>query len=217
MKGHGAVPKEIKYKDGDKHAHLLEASTTDKVLVFATNGRFYTLGGDKLPSGRGFGDPIRLMIDMPNEADIVDILIYKPNEKYIVASSDGRGFVIKSEDLLAQTKTGKQILNVSGNVEASLCVSIVDGADHVATIGQNRKILAFPLDEIPEMGRGKGVILQKYKDGGISDLKAFNLEQGLSYRYGAGETIVDDIMPWLGKRAQAGRMPPNGFPRNNKF
>jgi topoisomerase-4 subunit A len=217
MKGHGAVPKEIKYKDGDKHAHLLEASTTDKVLVFATNGRFYTLGGDKLPSGRGFGDPIRLMIDMPNEADIVDILIYKPNEKYIVASSDGRGFVIKSEDLLAQTKTGKQRLNVSGNVEASLCVSIVDGADHVATIGQNRKILAFPLDEIPEMGRGKGVILQKYKDGGISDLKAFNLEQGLSYRYGAGETIVDDIMPWLGKRAQAGRMPPNGFPRNNKF
>ena len=217
MKGHGAVPKEIKYKDGDKHAHLLEASTTDKVLIFATNGRFYTLGGDKLPSGRGFGDPIRLMIDMPNEADIVDILIYKPNEKYIVASSDGRGFVIKSEDLLAQTKTGKQILNVSGNVEASLCVSIVDGADHVATIGQNRKILAFPLGEIPEMGRGKGVILQKYKDGGISDLKAFNLEQGLSYKYGAGETIVDDLMPWLGKRAQAGRMPPNGFPRNNKF
>jgi topoisomerase-4 subunit A len=217
MKGHGAVPKEIKYKDGDKHAHLLEASTTDKVLIFATNGRFYTLGGDKLPSGRGFGDPIRLMIDMPNEADIVDILIYKPNEKYIVASSDGRGFVIKSEDLLSQTKTGKQILNVSGNVEASLCVSIVDGADHVATIGQNRKILAFPIDEIPEMGRGKGVILQKYKDGGISDLKAFNLEQGLSYKYGAGETIVDDLMPWLGKRAQAGRMPPNGFPRNNKF
>ncbi|MBL4589635.1 MAG: DNA topoisomerase IV subunit A [Alphaproteobacteria bacterium] len=217
MKGHGAVPKDIKYKDGDKHGHVLEAYTTDKILIFATNGRFYTLGGDKLPSGRGFGDPVRLVVDLPNEADIVDILVYKPEEKFLVASSDGRGFVVKSEDLLAQTKTGKQILNVSGNVEALLCVKICDDADYVATIGQNRKILTFPLNEVPEMGRGKGVTLQKYKDGGISDLKTFVLEDGLSYKYGTGETVVEDLMPWLGKRAQAGRMPPNGFPRNNKF
>ncbi|MGB1076701.1 MAG: DNA topoisomerase IV subunit A [Bdellovibrionales bacterium] len=217
MKGHGANPEEIKYKDGDKHGHVLEAYTTDKILILATNGRFYTLGGDKLPSGRGFGEPVRLIIDLPNEADIVDILIYNTEEKFLVASSDGRGFIVKSEDLLAQTKTGKQVLNVSGNVEASLCVKINDEDDYVATIGQNRKLLAFPLDEIPEMGRGKGVILQKYKDGGVSDVKTFKLEQGLSYKYGTGETVVEDLMPWLGKRAQAGRMPPNGFPRNNKF
>lgn len=217
MKGHGVKADDIKYKDGDKQGHVIESMTTDKLLVLATNGRFYTLGGDKLPSGRGFGEPIRLMLDLPNEADIVDVFVYQPDQKYIVASSDGRGFIVKSEDLLAQTKSGKQVLNVSGKVEAHLCKHIEDDADYVATIGENRKILAFPLDEIPEMGRGKGVILQKFKDGGLSDLKTFNLEQGLSYKYGTGETTVEDLMPWLGKRAQAGRMPPNGFPRNNKF
>ncbi len=217
MKGHGISKKDIKYKDGDKQGHLLETYTTEKILLLATNGRFYTLGGDKLPSGRGFGDPVRLMVDLPNEADIVDVLLYKPNERFLIASSDGRGFIVKSEDLLAQTKTGKQVLNVSGKVESSLCIEIKEDADSVAVMGQNRKLLVFALNEIPEMGRGKGVILQKYKDGGISDLKSFKMEQGLSYRYGAGETIVDDLLPWVGKRAQAGRLPPNGFPRNNKF
>ncbi len=217
MKGHGVKAKDIKYKDGDRHGHVLEAYTTDKILLLASNGRVYTLAGDKLPSGRGFGDPVRLVIDLPNDADIVDVILYKSVDKFLIASSDGRGFVVKAEDLLAQTKTGKQVLNVSGQVEAVLCVRLEEKADHVATIGKNRKLLAFPLTEVPEMGRGKGVILQKYKDGGISDLKTFTLEQGLSYKYGAGETTVDDLMPWLGKRAQAGRLPPNGFPRNNKF
>lgn len=217
MKGHGVVAKDVRYKDGDKEKFVLEAQTTDKIILFATNGRFYTLPADKLPPGRGFGEPVRLMVDLPNEADLVDVFVFKPEDKMLVASSDGRGFIVKSEDVFAQTRSGKQILNVSGKVEASLCVPLQEGDNMVAVIGDNRKMLAFELQEIPEMSRGKGVILQKYKDGGISDAKTFTKEDGLSYKYASGETKVEDLTPWLGKRAQAGRMPPNGFPRNNKF
>ncbi len=217
MKGHGQKAADLKYKDGDKGRFVLEAQTTDKLLVFGTNGRFYTVGCDKLPPGRGFGEPLRLMVDLPNDADIAELMVFQPGTKLLVASDDGRGFVVKADDVLAQTKQGKQVLNVSGRVEAKICYVLNAADDHVATIGENRKMLVFPLEEMPEMGRGKGVILQKFKDGGLADAKTFNLEQGLSYRYGSGETIVDDITPWLGKRAQAGRMPPNGFPRNNKF
>ncbi len=217
MKGHGVVAKDVRYKDGDKEKFVLEAQTTDKIILFATNGRFYTLPADKLPPGRGFGEPVRLMVDLPNEADLVDVFVFKPEDKMLVASSDGRGFIVKSEDVFAQTRSGKQILNVSDKVEASLCVPLQEGDNMVAVIGDNRKMLAFELQEIPEMSRGKGVILQKYKDGGISDAKTFTKEDGLSYKYASGETKVEDLTPWLGKRAQAGRMPPNGFPRNNKF
>ena len=157
------------------------------------------------------------MVDLPNEADLIDVFVYQPDQKMLIASSDGRGFIVKSEDLLAQTRNGKQVLNVSGKVEAALCAPISEGDDMVAVIGENRKMLAFPLEEMPEMSRGKGVIIQKYKDGGISDIKTFNMDEGLSYKYGSGETTVDDLTPWLGKRASAGRLPPNGFPRNTKF
>ncbi len=217
MKGHGHKASEIKYKDGDRGQFVIEAQTTDKLVVFATNGRFYTLGCDKLPSGRGFGEPVRIMIDVPNDADIVDMRVHKPGQKMLVASTDGRGFTVNADDVLAQTKTGKQVLNVSGKVEAVLCRYVEDGDDHVAVIGKNRKMLVFPLDELPEMSKGKGVILQKFKDGGLCDAKTFNLEEGLSYKYGAGSTVVDDIAPWIGKRAAAGRLPPNGFPKNNRF
>lgn len=217
MKGHNVTAEDIKYKDGDKEKFILEIQTTDKILLFASNGRFYTLNGDKLPSGRGYGEPVRLMVDLPNEAELVDMFIYREGNKRLIIASDGRGFIVKSDDLLAQTRTGKQILNVSGKVKASLCVPMPEGSDMLATIGENRKMLAFPLEEIPEMSRGKGVILQKYKDGGISDAKAFSMEEGLSYKYASGETTVEDLTPWIGKRAQTGRMPPNGFPRDNKF
>ncbi|MEM6781281.1 MAG: DNA gyrase C-terminal beta-propeller domain-containing protein, partial [Pseudomonadota bacterium] len=135
----------------------------------------------------------------------------------VVASDDGRGFIVAMSDVLAQTKGGKQILNVKGSVEAKLCYPIEEGDDHLAVIGQNRKMIVFELSEVPEMTKGKGVILQKYKDGGLSDLKTFKWENGLSYKYGAGETVVEDLNPWVGNRAQAGRLPPNGFPKSNKF
>ncbi len=217
MKNHGHNPKDFKYKDGDRGAFVVEAQTTDKILVFGSNGRFYTLAGDKLPPGRGFGEPIRLMVDLPNDADIVDVEVFDPDAKMVVAADDGRGFIVKMEDVLAQTKNGKQILNVSGKVEAKLCRRLEEGHDHIAVIGRNRKMLVFALEELPEMSKGRGVILQKYKDGGLSDLKTFKWEDGLSYKYGTGETFVDDLNPWVGERAQAGRLPPNGFPKSNRF
>lgn len=217
FKGHGHNPKDIKYKDGDKGKFVIEGQTTDKLLVLGTNGRFYTIGCDKLPSGRGFGEPLRLMADLPNDADITELKIYEPEGKLIVASDGGHGFIVAEKEVLAQTRNGKQVLNVSGKAAAKLCVKLPADADHIATIGTNRKMLVFEVSEMPEMSRGKGVIIQRIKDGKLSDIKPFNMEQGLSFKYGAGETVVDDIQPWVGKRAQAGRLPPNGFPQKNKF
>lgn len=217
LKGHGHNGADIKYKDGDRGQFMIEAQTTDKLVVFATNGRFYTLGCDKLPAGRGFGEPLRIMVDIPNDANVMMMTLHQPERKMLLASTDGRGFVVNSNDILAQTKTGKQVLNVSGKVEAAICRYMDDGDDHVAVIGKNRKMLVFPLSDVPEMSKGKGVILQKFKDGKLSDAKSFNLEQGLSYKYGSGSTTVDDITPWIGKRASAGRLPPNGFPKSNRF
>ncbi len=217
MKGHGHDPKDFKYKDGDRGRFAIEVQTTDKLLVFGTNGRFYTLGCDRLPPGRGFGEPLRLSIDLPNDADIAEIMVYQPGQRILVASTSGHGFAVRAEDVLAQTKNGKQILNVSGKVEAKLCTYIEPDHDHIAVIGKNRKMLVFALGDVPEMSRGKGVILQKYKDGGLSDAKTFNWAEGLMYKYASGETMVDDLNPWLGVRAQAGRLPPNGFPKSNKF
>ncbi len=217
MKGHGISSGDIRYKEGDTGRFVIEAQTTDKLLVLGTNGRFYTLGCDRLPAGRGFGEPLRIMVDLPNDADIAVMDIYRPQTRLLVASDDGRGFVVSSDDVLAQTRQGKQVLNVGGGTEALASYLVGEGDDHVAVIGDNRKLLIFPLAELPEMARGKGVMLQKYKDGGLSDIKTFRMERGLSFKYGSGETIIIDLSPWLGKRAQAGRMPPNGFPKNNKF
>jgi topoisomerase-4 subunit A len=217
MKNHGHNAKDIKYKDGDKARFALELQTTDKALVLGTNGRFYTLSCDSLPAGRGFGEPIRLMIDLPDDADIVSIIPFDPEQRILLASSDGRGFITSHKDVQAQTKSGKQILNVSGKAKAALCYPIAEGDDYMAVIGQNRKMLVFPMDELPVMGKGKGVILQRYKDGGVSDVKTFNKETGLSFKYGTGETVVEDLTAWIGRRAGAGRLPPNGFPKNNKF
>jgi topoisomerase IV subunit A len=214
-KGHVDLTAEVKYKEGDHGKYVLHAETTDKILLFATNGRFYTISCDKLPGGRGFGEPVRLMIDLGNEHDIVGLFLFKPEMKFLAASSSGRGFIVKSEDVMAQTKGGKQILNVKGEDEAA-AICIVEG-DSVAVIGENRKLLLFPLDEIPEMTRGRGVILQRYKDGGLGDVKTFTKKEGLSWKTGDKTRTETDLMAWQGKRAQAGRLPPKGFSRTNKF
>ena len=216
MKGHVALDTEFKFKDGDEGAFALHAETTDKVLVFGSNGRFYTLLGANLPGGRGMGEPVRLMVDLPNEAQILDLFVHRPGTKMIVASSDGDGFIVPSDELLAQTRTGKQVLNLRDGARALVCRTV--SGDHVATVGENRKMLVFPLSELPEMGRGKGVRLQKFKDGGLSDLTTLTLAEGLSWKDPAGRTRHEpDLTEWLAKRAAAGRMAPRGFPRDNRF
>ncbi len=215
MKGHLGPDSDIKYKEGDGPRFAFHAQTTDKILVFATNGRFYTIGADKLPGGRGHGEPLRLQLDLGNEHEVVDIFAFNAERRLLVASSDGRGFVVEEKDVVAQTRGGKQILNVAGGTEAACCQP-VEG-DHVAVIGENRKLLVFPLAEMPEMTRGRGVILQKYRDGGLSDVKVFSLEAGLTWRSGERTRTQTDLLEWIGKRAQAGRLPPAGFPRSNKF
>jgi topoisomerase-4 subunit A len=216
-KGHledGAIA-DVKYKEGDRGRFAIRAETTDKILLFATNGRFYTLAGDKLPGGRGFGEPVRLMIELGNEHAIVAAFVYKPGEQFLLASSAGRGFIVKSDDVFAQTRGGKQALNVSGDEEAAVCAR-VEG-DTVAVIGDNRKLLLFPLKEVPEMARGRGVILQRYKDGGLADLKTFNYKEGLTWQQGERTRTETDLKDWKGERAQAGRLPPKGFNKVNKF
>lgn len=219
MRGHietdAAARAAVKYKEGDEERFALNAETTDKILLFASNGRFYTLGADKLPGGRTLGEPVRLMIDLPAEADIVGLVKYQADQKFLVAASDGKGFVVKAEDVYAQTKNGKQVLNVDAPVRG-IAFALATG-DHVAVIGTNRKLLIFPLDQLPEMARGRGVTLQKYKDGELSDVKVFTLKEGLTWKSGERDRTETDLRGWLGERAQAGKLPPNGFARSNKF
>lgn len=218
MRGHIADFKTLNFKDGDKLKFAIHAETTDKLLIMSTLGRFYTLGADKLPGGRGHGEPIRVMVDMEPGVDIAHFFVHKPGRKLLLASTDGRGFVTSEDGLIANTRKGKQVLNVTAPNEAKLCID-AEG-DQVAVIGENRKLLVFPLEALPEMGRGRGVMLQRYKDGGISDVRVFKAEEGMSWNDSSGRTYtrsMEDLKEWLGDRAQAGRMPPNGFPRSNKF
>ena len=214
-KGHLTETADLKYKDGDRSRFVFHAHTTDKILMFATNGRFYTLSGDKLPGGRGHGDPVRLMIDLTNDQDIVALFVHRPGEKVVVASSDGRGFIVPEDDVIAQTKNGKQVLNVGEGTEAQACAPVA--GDTLAVVGENRKIIIFSLAELPEMTRGRGVKLQSYKDGGLADLTTFTLKEGLPWKTGAGVRTETDIKAYVGKRSQAGRMAMRGFPRNNRF
>ncbi len=216
MKGHVEDASDAKYKEGDRARFALHAMTTDKLLVFATNGRFYTLGVDKLPGGRGFGEPLRLMIDLPNDQDVVALMVHQPGRRLVVASGDGRGFIVPEDEVIAQTKNGKQVLNLATGVEAVACAPAA--GDSVAVIGENRKLLVFPIEELPEMTRGRGVILQRYKDGGLSDIKTFTLDEGLTWQQGPGRVRTEtELTAWLGKRSQAGRLPPHGFTKSNKF
>ena len=216
MTGHIDLGRELKFKDGDGPRIIFHAETTDRLLVFGSNGRFYTVSASNLPGGRGMGEPLRLMVDLPNEAEIVSIFTHQPGRKLLVASSAGDGFVVAEEDVVAQTRSGKQVLNVRGETRALVCKPVT--GDSVAVVGENRKVLVFGLDELPEMGRGKGVRLQKYKDGGLSDVTTFSRAEGLSWLDPAGRTRTEtDLEEWTGKRASAGRMAPRGFPRDNKF
>ena len=218
MKGHIALDQELKFKDGDGPRHIFHAETTDRLLIFGSNGRFYTLSAASLPGGRGMGEPVRLIVDLPNEAEITALFIHRPGAKLLVASSAGDGFVVPEDEVVAQTRAGKQVLNVKGDVRARVCRP-VEG-DHVAAVGENRKLLVFPVADLPEMGRGKGVRLQKYKDGGLSDARTFVLADGLSWLDPAARTRTvteADLAEWQGARASAGRMAPRGFPQNNKF
>jgi topoisomerase IV subunit A len=216
LKGHVDLSTEQKFKDGDGPRFAFHAETTDKILLVGANGRFYTLIGVNLPGGRGMGEPVRLMVDLPNDSEIVDLQIFRPGEKLLVASTAGDGFVVASDEVLAQTKAGKQVLSLGAGVKTALCRKAV--GDHVAVVGDNRKVLVFPLAELPEMAKGKGVRLQKYKDGGLSDAIAFVLSAGLSWKDPAGRTRTEpDLAEWIGARATAGRMAPRGFPRDNKF
>ncbi|MCH1464772.1 MAG: DNA topoisomerase IV subunit A [Alphaproteobacteria bacterium] len=215
MKGHLDLEGSFKFKDGDGPAFALHAETTDKLLLLAQNGRFYTLSCDRLPKGRGFGEPINLMIDMPADTPLVK-LMKVTDGRLLIAASTGHGLVIDMKAAMAQTRSGKQVLNLSGGAKAVACCP-ADG-DHVAVVGQNRRLLIFKLDEVPEMQRGKGVILQRYKDGELSDVKVFTLANGLSWQMGGGRTRTEtDLLAWQGKRGAAGKLPPNGFPRPARF
>src|SRR6476646_2799380 len=222
MKGHLALEQvaDLKWREGDEPFIHFHAQTTDRLALFASNGRVYTLAGDKLPSARGFGEPVRLFVDLDAEVDIVELLITRPDMKILVASSDGKGFVTSGEATLAETRKGKQLVNTRPGARVAVVRAIPDEADAVAVVGENRKMVVFPLSELPELGRGQGVTLQRYRDGGLSDAIAFRLQDGLSWVLG-GETgrvrTEADLGPWRAARGAAGRMPPIGFPRNNRF
>jgi topoisomerase-4 subunit A len=206
----------FKADDGPKFAFAAE--TTSKCLVFASNGRFYTLDAAKLPGGRGHGEPVRLFIDLEQEAELVAVFRHQGGRKFLLASAQGRGFVVPEDECLANTRKGKQALNVAPP-DAARAIAIVEG-ELVAAIGENRKMVIFPLEQVPEMARGRGVRLQRYRDGGLSDVKTFGVEQGLSWTDTAGRAFsltLKELADWRGNRADAGRLAPKGFPRSNTF
>jgi topoisomerase-4 subunit A len=192
--------------------------TTDKLLLLASNGKVFTLPADQLPGGRGHGEPVRLMVDLEENHTFVEAFVHRPGRKLLVAATSGHGFVVPEDEMVAMTRKGKQVLNLTEPEEACCCAP-AEG-DMVATIGENRKLLVFPLAEVPEMARGKGVRLQRYKDGVLSDVRVFQRGEGLSWLDSAGRTFtlpVTELGDWLGQRAQAGRLAPRGFPKSNRF
>jgi topoisomerase-4 subunit A len=218
LKGHLQDYSTLQFKEGDNFKVAFHAQTTDKVIVFTTGGKAFTLGADKLPGGRGHGEPLRIMVDMETDQDVLTAFTLDTSRKLLVSSHQGYGFIVPEAELVANTRKGKQILNVGMPDEAKLIVQTK--GDHVAVIGENRKMLVFPLTQLPEMNRGKGVRLQRYKDGGISDVKTFALEEGLSWDDSAGRNFTrskDELLEWMGDRASAGRTVPKGFPRSGKF
>ncbi|NSY16848.1 DNA topoisomerase IV subunit A [Neorhizobium sp. AL 9.2.2] len=218
LKGHVTDTSGLVFKEGDGPKIAFTAQTTDKLLLVTTGGKAYTLGADKLPGGRGHGEPIRIIVDMENDQDILTAFVHDASRKMVIASTAGYGFVIAESEMVANTRKGKQVMNVSMPDEAKLVVQVK--GDHVAIVGENRKMLVFPLDQLPEMTRGKGVRLQRYKDGGISDIKCFAIDAGLAWEDSAGRAFnrsKDELLEWMGDRASAGRTVPKGFPRSGKF
>lgn len=214
-KGHNPLNEEFKFKDDDSLLMAIHAQTTDKIILFDTSGKFFNIQGSEIPSGRGFGQPLRLMVDLGNNDNICDMFVFEPKASYLIASNNGRGFVVDENHLLAQTRNGRKIMNLADGETAVFCKKIT--GDMVAVIGDNRKLLIFKMEEIPTMARGRGVTLQKYKDGGLSDIQIFNEADGFSYNRAGGTKTETDLLSWLGHRAQVGKLAPFGFPKNNKF
>ncbi|AOG12371.1 MAG: DNA topoisomerase IV subunit A [Alphaproteobacteria bacterium] len=218
LKGHISETSSLTFKEGDGLKVAFPAQTTDKILLVTTGGKVYTLGGDKLPGGRGHGEPLRIMVDMENDQDVLTAFVHDASRKLIFVSTAGNGFIVPEGEVVANTRKGKQVMNVGMPDEAKLVVPV--SGDHLAVVGENRKLVVFPLTQIPEMTRGKGVRLQRYKDGGISDVKFFAIADGLTWADSAGRTFTktkDELVEWQGDRASAGRLVPKGFPRSGKF
>jgi topoisomerase-4 subunit A len=219
LKGHQDDLSKLDFKQGDGLKRALKASTTDKIILLATNGKFFTLEANALPGGRGHGEPVRLMIDLEENNDFVEMFAHEPGRRLIVAATSGHGFIVPEDEVVASTRKGKQVLNVETGAEACVCVPVGAG-DCVATMGDNRKMLVFKLDEVNEMARGKGVILQRFKEGGLSDVRVFLKGEGLTWLDPAGRTFTlawGELRDWVGERGQAGRLAPKRFPRSNKF
>lgn len=218
MKGHLADFSTLAFKEGDKLKLAFHAETTDKLLFFTTGGKFFTIGANTLPGGRGHGEPIRILVDMENDQDILTAFVHDPAAKLLLVSHEGNGFIVPESEAVANTRKGKQVMNVKAPDEAKLCQRV--SGDHIAVVGENRKMVVFPLSDIPEMTRGKGVRLQKYKDGGVSDVRTFAIADGLSWQDSAERTFnrsKEELVEWIGARASAGRLVPKGFPRSGRF
>ncbi len=215
VRGHLSDGGELKFKDGDALRLLVPCQSTDRLCLFGSNGRAYTLRAADLPRGRGDGQAIRLLVEMTNVDDVATLFVWQEAVCHLVASVSGRGFVVEAADLLAERKGGKQVLNTRAGEEALLCVPAL--GDHVATVGENRRLLIFPLDQVPVLVRGSGVILQRFKDGGLRDIKVFRLTDGLTWKLGDKVRTEINLQDWIGARGQAGRLPPNGFPRGGTF
>lgn len=218
LKGHPDDLSKLDFKQGDDLRFAVRASTTDKLLVFTTNGKFFTLEASGLPGGRGHGEPVRLMVDLEENHDIVALFVHDPERRLLVASTGGNGFVVPEAEVVASTRKGKQVLNLTEPEEAKVCVPAA--GDTIATIGENRKLLIFGLDQVNEMTRGKGVILQRFAEGALSDARVFTAKEGLTWQDAAGRIFTlskSEYAEWVGQRAQAGKIAPKGFPRSNKF
>jgi len=218
LKGHQSDLSALVFKGDDALEASFFAQTTSKILVVASNGKVFTLEAAKLPGGRGHGEPIRLFLDIDEDATIVQVLLHVSGEELLLIANDGRGFIVTQDDLLSATRKGRAVLSIEA--PARLSIVVASKGDHVAIVGENRKMLVFPINEAPHMSRGKGVRMQRYKDGGVADAKTFSLKDGLSWVDAAGRVFTlnkTDLKEWIGHRAEAGRLPPRGFPRNNRF
>ena len=215
LKGYANLQEEFKFKDDDGLLSAIHAQTTDKIVFFDTSGKFFTLNANEIPSGRGFGQPLRLMIDLGNNDNICTMFVYEPGASYVIATNEGKGFVVDENHILAQTRNGRKIMNVADGERAVFCRKIT--GDCIAVVGENRKLLVFKISEIPMLARGRGVTLQKYKDGGLSDIQIFKEEEGFVYNRSGGTAVEKNLMTWFGHRAQSGKLVPFGFPKTNKF
>lgn len=215
VKGHTNLTDDFKFKDDDALQLAIHAQTTDKIVLFDTSGKFFNISGSEIPSGRGFGQPLRLMIDLGNNDNICAMFPYEPKANYIIASTDGKGFMVDENHLLAQTRNGRKIMNLADGETAIFCKKIV--GDMIAIVGENRKLLIFPIEEIPSMARGRGVTLQKYKDGKLSDIQIFKKEEGFIFDKNTVTKTETELLTWLGHRGQVGKLVPFGFLKSNKF